>query len=539
MCIAEGEILGNPRRVRKFTREQYFKPAAADGGAVRRRALGGGQHAGDRPALQPGAGPGQAAAARTSRRPNGMPIEEYFRIASHEGLEERLAQLYPDPAAAREGDAALRRAAGVRDRHHPEDGLPGLLPDRGRLHQLGQEQRLPGGAGPRLRRRLAGGLRAEDHRPRPAAVQPAVRALPEPGAGVDARLRHRLLPGQPRPRDRLRQGQVRARRGQPDRHLRHHGRARRDARRRPRAGHELHLLRRHQQADPQQAGHDGHAAVPAGAQARRRQDHLRAREGAGAGRAQPQGRGRAHAAGAGAEARGHDAQHRHARRRRADRAGQADRLLAAVPAARQRIGGEPVRQGRRRGHRPGEVRLPGPGHADHPGDRQGLHPRAPPGPGGLRLREGAAGRRGHLQAVRRRQDRGGVPVRIARHAGHAARRPADPAGGPDRAERAVPPGPDGPDPQLRGAQARARGGGVPAPAGGRHALRDLRDHGLPGAGDADGADPGRLHARRRRPAAPRHGQEEGRGDGPAPRALPRRCGQERHRRRTRPTRSST
>ena len=28
VCIAEGEILGNPRRVRKFTRDQYFKSAA-------------------------------------------------------------------------------------------------------------------------------------------------------------------------------------------------------------------------------------------------------------------------------------------------------------------------------------------------------------------------------------------------------------------------------------------------------------------------------------------------------------------------------
>ena len=57
---------------------------------------------------------------------------------------------------------------------------------------------------------------------------------------------------------------------------------------------------------------------------------------------------------------------RHARRRRAHRAGQDHRLLPAVPAAGQRFGGEPVRQGRRRSHRPGEVRLPGPGHADHP-----------------------------------------------------------------------------------------------------------------------------------------------------------------------------
>jgi DNA polymerase-3 subunit alpha len=41
-------------------------------------------------------------------------------------------------------------------------------------------------------------------------------------------------------------------------------------------------------------------------------------------------------------------------------------------------GGEPVRQGRCRGHRPGQVRLSGPGHADHPGTGQGLHPRRRP-----------------------------------------------------------------------------------------------------------------------------------------------------------------
>ena len=123
--------------------------------------------------------------------------------------------------------------------------------------------------------------------------------------------------------------------------------------------------------------------------------------------------------------------------------------------------------------------------------------------------------------------------------GMLKRRQADPAGRPDCAERAVPPGPDGPDPQLRGAQARARGSRVPAPGGGRDAERDLRHHGLPGAGDADGADPGRLLARRRRHAAPRHGQEEGRGDGRAPRDLPRRRRQERHHRAKRPTRSST
>jgi DNA polymerase-3 subunit alpha len=28
VCISEGEILGNPRRVRRFTPEQYFKSSA-------------------------------------------------------------------------------------------------------------------------------------------------------------------------------------------------------------------------------------------------------------------------------------------------------------------------------------------------------------------------------------------------------------------------------------------------------------------------------------------------------------------------------
>ena len=35
--------------------------------------------------------------------PNGMAIDEYFRFASHEGLKERLAHLYPD-AAKREAE---------------------------------------------------------------------------------------------------------------------------------------------------------------------------------------------------------------------------------------------------------------------------------------------------------------------------------------------------------------------------------------------------------------------------------------------------
>ena len=102
VCISEGEILGNQRRIRKFTREQYFKSSAQ---------------------MQELFGDIPSAVANTleiAKRcnvslvlgkpqlpdyptPNGMAIDEYFRFASHKGLKERLAHLYPD-ATKREAE---------------------------------------------------------------------------------------------------------------------------------------------------------------------------------------------------------------------------------------------------------------------------------------------------------------------------------------------------------------------------------------------------------------------------------------------------
>ena len=59
------------------------------------------------------------------------------------------------------------------------------------------------------------------HRSRSAALRPAVRALPESRARLDARLRRRLLHGRPRPRDRLRGRALRPRARLADHHLRH------------------------------------------------------------------------------------------------------------------------------------------------------------------------------------------------------------------------------------------------------------------------------------------------------------------------------
>ncbi len=97
VCIAEGEILANPRRVRKFTREQFFKPSAdmeqlfADVPSAVANTL----EIAKRCNLVLELGKPRLPDFPT---PNGMPIEEYFRLASHEGLKERLVQLYPDAA---------------------------------------------------------------------------------------------------------------------------------------------------------------------------------------------------------------------------------------------------------------------------------------------------------------------------------------------------------------------------------------------------------------------------------------------------------
>jgi len=98
VCISEGEVLGNPKRVRRFTREQYFKssadmeqlfadiPSAIENTVeIARRCsvslLLGKYFLPDFPT------------------PNGMSIADYFRRASFEGLEERLMLLFRDVAA--------------------------------------------------------------------------------------------------------------------------------------------------------------------------------------------------------------------------------------------------------------------------------------------------------------------------------------------------------------------------------------------------------------------------------------------------------
>lgn len=95
VCIAEGETLGNQKRQKRFTREQYFKRSA------QMQALF---------ADIPSAIENTVEIAKRCNIelvlgkprlpefpiPQGMTIEAYFRQQAHEGLERRLELLYPD-----------------------------------------------------------------------------------------------------------------------------------------------------------------------------------------------------------------------------------------------------------------------------------------------------------------------------------------------------------------------------------------------------------------------------------------------------------
>ncbi len=97
VCIAEGEILANQRRVRRFTREQYFKSSAEMQAlfADLPSAIANTLEIAKRCNLTLVLGKPQLPDFPT---PNGMPIDEYFRYASFEGLKERLLHLFPQEA---------------------------------------------------------------------------------------------------------------------------------------------------------------------------------------------------------------------------------------------------------------------------------------------------------------------------------------------------------------------------------------------------------------------------------------------------------
>jgi DNA polymerase III subunit alpha len=101
VCVADGEMLANPRRVKRFSREQYFKSQAQMEQlfADLPSALANSVEIAKRCNLSLVLGKPQLPDFETPLVDGArVPMPEYFRIAAHQGLEARLLQLYPDPA---------------------------------------------------------------------------------------------------------------------------------------------------------------------------------------------------------------------------------------------------------------------------------------------------------------------------------------------------------------------------------------------------------------------------------------------------------
>ncbi len=101
VCVAEGETLANPKRLKRFSREQYFKTQAQMAAlfADLPQALVNTLAVAQRCNLQFTLGKPRLPDFPTPRIDGvPMPIEEHFRAESLAGLERRLLRLYPDAA---------------------------------------------------------------------------------------------------------------------------------------------------------------------------------------------------------------------------------------------------------------------------------------------------------------------------------------------------------------------------------------------------------------------------------------------------------
>jgi DNA polymerase-3 subunit alpha len=97
VCIAKGEILGDRRRARLFTEEQYFKSTAemAELFADLPEALANSVEIAKRCNVTIQLGKNYLPDFPT---PDGMTLDDYLIHRANEGLVERMQALYPDPA---------------------------------------------------------------------------------------------------------------------------------------------------------------------------------------------------------------------------------------------------------------------------------------------------------------------------------------------------------------------------------------------------------------------------------------------------------
>ncbi len=250
LCIGTGSMVEQTNRMRFETDDFYLKSAAQMAALF----------------------PDQPEAIRNTRRIAEMVDMQFdfdtlrlpdFPVPDGYTVESLAARGVPArPArAVRHGHGRDPGPARLRAGDHHQDGLRGLLPDRGRLRPVrpraAHRDHLP-----RQRAGLDRDLHPGHHAGGPHPLPAAVRALPQPGPGHDAGYRRRLR-GQPAGRGhRLRHPQVRLGPRGPDHHLRHDAGARRHPGCRARPGHGLRRGRPHRQGGAQPAGHQAGGGAP-------------------------------------------------------------------------------------------------------------------------------------------------------------------------------------------------------------------------------------------------------------------------------------
>ena len=258
LCIAEGRLIAEPER-RHLTPEHRFKTRAemvalfADLPEALATTVEIAQRCAFRPQTRKPILPRFTASGGRRDRRGGGAARARPRRGSTRAARRRTASR---PATPRRTTASGSTSSSTSSSGMKYPGYFLIVAD---FIKWAKAQGIPVGPGPRLGRRLAGRLGAHHHRPRSAALRPAVRALPQSRARVDAGLRHRLLPGPARRGDPLRAGALRPRPGGADHHLRHAAGARRAARRRPRAGDALRPGRQAVQAGAAEPGRPGDA----------------------------------------------------------------------------------------------------------------------------------------------------------------------------------------------------------------------------------------------------------------------------------------
>ncbi len=106
VCVAEGETLANPKRIKRFLPSQYFKTQAEMRALFKDipSAIRNTVEIARRCSLTLVLGKPQLPNFPTPIQDDGtpMPMEQYFRRLSHDGLEDRLRQLFPDEARREE-----------------------------------------------------------------------------------------------------------------------------------------------------------------------------------------------------------------------------------------------------------------------------------------------------------------------------------------------------------------------------------------------------------------------------------------------------